>query len=211
MPFTREQVNDVKMIIKETVKELLNDDNFISLISNKLEQKMGITEIKQKVNDLNQTLAKLQQENKQLRGEIDRFNQHTKRKSLRINGVSENPGENLPREIVSLCKDKCRVEIAESDLENCFRIGRVQNGKSRTVLVTFTNQVNRQRILQNRKSLKGTPLTIVEDMTQYNYQLLRRAKDKYGKHNAWYYGGQVRVNINGVKSVVKCLEDIDGF
>nr|CAI5854054.1 unnamed protein product [Callosobruchus analis] len=106
------------MIIKETVKELLNDDNFISLISNKLEQ-----------NDLNQTLTKLQQENNQLRGEMDKFNQHIKRKSLRINGVSENPGENLPREIVSICKDKCRVEIAESDFENCFRIGRIQNGR----------------------------------------------------------------------------------
>nr|CAI5838612.1 unnamed protein product [Callosobruchus analis] len=106
--------------------------------------------MKQKVNDLNQTLTKLQQENKQLRGEMDKFNQHIKGKLLRINGVSENPGENLLREIVSICRDKCRVEIAESDFENCFRIGRIQNGKSRTVLVTFTNQVTRQKILQNR-------------------------------------------------------------
>nr|CAI5836627.1 unnamed protein product [Callosobruchus analis] len=142
---------------------------------------------------------------------MDKFNQHIKRKSLRINGVSENPGENLPREIVSICKDRCRVEIAESGFENCFRIGRLQNGKSRTVLVTFTNQVTRQRILQNTKSLKGTSVTIVDDMTRYNYQLLRRAEDKYGRDNAWYYGGQVRVNINRLKSVIMCFQDINGF
>nr|CAI5857149.1 unnamed protein product [Callosobruchus analis] len=50
-----------------------------------------------------------------------------------------------------------------------------------------------------------------EKLKGTSVKLLRREKDTYGKDNSWYYGRQFRVKINGVKSVVKCFEDIDGF
>lgn len=210
MPFTREQVNDVKIIIKETICELLNDEKFLSMIADKVEQKLKFKETQQKVQELQKEIELLKKNNKHLQGDVELLQQHIKRKSIRIHGLPESIDENIHGKVINVFKEKLKVSVAQEDLENCFRIGRNQNGK-RTVLVTFSQQNMKLKILQNRKALKGTGITIAEDMTLAKYTLLKMAMEKFGRHNVWYYGGNIRVKVDQTKHIIKTTTDLDNL
>ncbi|KAG5889033.1 hypothetical protein JTB14_009438 [Gonioctena quinquepunctata] len=70
MPFTREQVIDIKTIIKQTITELLNDDKFISAVADKVSQKLGIKETVEEVRGLHKEIEQLRNQNKQLQGDV---------------------------------------------------------------------------------------------------------------------------------------------
>lgn len=210
MPFTREQVNDVKIIIKETISELLNDEKFISTIAEKVEQKLKLKETKQTVQELQKEVEVLKYNNRKLQDDIETLQQHLKRKSIRIHGLPENNDENIHEKVIKVFKEKLKVNVTKNDIENCFRIGKDQNGK-RTVLVTVIQQNMKLKLIQNRKALKGTGITITEDMTPGKYVLLKMAMEKFGKDNVWFYGGDIRVKKDQTKKIIRTKIDLDGL
>nr|CAH7745579.1 unnamed protein product [Callosobruchus chinensis] len=212
MPYTRQEIGDIKVIIKETITELFADDNFINLLAGKLEQKLErrlcIPEMKEKVNELQKEMVSLKHQNSQLQGEVDKLNQHIKRKSLIIHGIKESSNEDIRNTVTKFFKDRLNTNIPSEELENCFRIGRKPNGK-RPVLTTLRLQSTKWSLLKNRKALKGTGITITEDMTKANYNLLKKAKEQLGQENVWFYGGLIKGKLGSMKYTIENEDDID--
>ncbi|CAH1966951.1 unnamed protein product [Acanthoscelides obtectus] len=72
MPLTRDQMADVKLI-KQTIEELLSDDKFLTLISNKIEQKLGIKESQQKMVELEKQIVDLRHAKNKLECDLEKF------------------------------------------------------------------------------------------------------------------------------------------
>lgn len=208
MPFTRDQIDDIKCIIKQTITELLTDDKFTAMIAEKVSQKLNIEDMQNKLKDMEKTVKTLQEVNKNITNKMESLQQHMKRKSLRIYGVSEEPNENLHEKTIKIVNEKVKVKINAEDIENCFRTGRNHNGK-RPILLTVNKYVTKQNIIMNRKLLRGTNIMISEDMTFENHKLLREAETTIGKGKVWFYNGKISAKIGPTTHHIKSSEDIN--
>lgn len=206
--FTREQISDLQVIIKQTIEQLLNDKAFLNTIVESIQEKLEIKETQKKVKELTTEVENLKKENKALEDNMERMEQHRKRKSIRIHGVTESREERVSEKVIETLKDKMKINIRNDEMENCFRTGKTRNGK-RSILVTLTREDIKKTIVQNRGKLKGTGISIAEDVTPGKYALSLQAKQKLGKENVWILGGEIRARLNQGTIIIKNKDDLD--
>ncbi|CAH1962420.1 unnamed protein product [Acanthoscelides obtectus] len=167
-------MTDVKLIIKQTIEELLSDDKFLTLISDKIEQKLGIKE--KQIVDLRHVKNKVE-------FDLEKFQQHARRKSFRIVGMKESHGTSVLEQVLTLCEDNLKTRVLEENIENCFWLGRKKN-EQRSVL--FTVNSHKMKLLRNRKLLKGSGIALTEDMSPARYNLYQNAVQKWGKRRSGF-------------------------
>ena len=63
-------------------------------------------------------------------------------------------------------------------------------------------------VFKNKKNLKGTGVSISENLTQLRYDLLQKAGEKYGKNNVWSIEGRVMTIINNRYKVINSVGDL---
>ena len=57
-------------------------------------------------------------------------------------------------------------EINIEDLDRTHRIGKVNNGKSRPIIVKFARYNVRKKVFHNKRKLKGKNMSITESLTK---------------------------------------------
>lgn len=107
-PDTRGKTVDIKSIIKETITELLSDDNFISRVADKVKKNRGLEEIEQKLNECVEVDA-LKKQNMQLSQHIDKAEQYSRRNNLRIFGIPEAEGEKEKELETTVIVSSCQI------------------------------------------------------------------------------------------------------
>ena len=75
----------------------------------------------------------------------------------------------------------------------------------------FSNYNTRQRGFQARRKLKGTQITIVENLTSKRVAILSKERDKFGVRNVWSLDGRIFAVVEGVKTRIDSIEQIDGL
>ena len=85
-----------------------------------------------------------------------------------------------------ICKKKLNIE----DLDRTHRIGKVNNGKSRPIIVKFARYNVRKKIFHNKRKLKGKN---TESLTMLRVKKLNEARDLYDRNNVWTYDGRIMV------------------
>lgn len=154
----------------------------------------NITALQKDVDEIKTQVRKNSDDIIKMQNRIDNLEQKTKCRTLRFNGVPEDQDDEtkLGSTILSIINEKLKIVANLNIFESLFRVG--QKGESpRSVLVNFNKVSVRNQILQARKKLKGSEYTIYEDLTASKYNLLRLAKEKYGKNKAWTTSGKVYV------------------
>ncbi|CAH1964598.1 unnamed protein product [Acanthoscelides obtectus] len=210
MPLTRDQMADVRLIIKQTIEELLSDDKFLTLISDKIEQKLGIKESQQKMVELEKQIVDLRHAKNKLECDLGKFQQHARRKSFRIVGMKESHGISVLEQVLTLCEDNLKTRVLEENIENCFWLGRKKN-EQRSVLFTVNSHNLKMKLLRNRKLLKGSGITLTEDMSPARYKLYQKAVQKWGKQKTWFYNGEIWVKLRDNKLQIKTEEDLNNM
>ena len=81
-------------------------------------------------------------------------------------------------------------EINFEDLDRTHRIGKVNNGKSRPIIVKFVRYNVRKKIFHNKRKLKGKN---TERLTMLRVKKLNEARDLYDRNNVWTYDGRIMV------------------
>ena len=81
-------------------------------------------------------------------------------------------------------------EINIEDLDRTHRIGKVNNGKSRPIIVKFARYNVRKKIFHNKRKLKGKN---TESLTMLRVKKLNEARDLYDRNNVWTYDGRIMV------------------
>ena len=89
---------------------------------------------------------------------------------------------------------------------------RKQTTRHRPIIIKFATYRTRQAVLKARRRLKDTGLTIVEDLTKSNYDILKKAKSSSKVTSVWSQDGRIiaalKTSGNGtLKKVVTSMEE----
>ena len=113
-----------------------------------------------------------------------------------------------------LFNEKLGVDVHIKDIDCTHRIGRQkQKNKDapRPIIVKFGNYNTRQKVFQARRKLKGTLITMVENLTRKRVAILSKARNKFGVRNVWSLDGRIFAVEEGVKIRINSIEQTDGL
>ena len=84
-------------------------------------------------------------------------------------------------------KEKKSLDVSTVDFERTHRnvAPPKQSGKVRPVIVKFVWYNDRRKIYINKKLLRGTEVSITENLTAHRVAKVKRAKEKFGFKNVW--------------------------
>uniref|UniRef100_A0A1Y1MUD8 L1 transposable element RRM domain-containing protein n=1 Tax=Photinus pyralis TaxID=7054 RepID=A0A1Y1MUD8_PHOPY len=207
MEYTREQKMEISTIIKESITALLEDRDFMD----KLAAKVAMS-IEKKLEDFKiQTegrLNNLKKENVKLATELDELKQYSRRNNIRVFGIPETSGENVEDKFLSVTKDRMSIVLMPNEIERCHRIGKKINNKPRPVIIKFMSYKTKALLYLNKKLLKGTGITLREDLTSDRAKLYKLAVDKYGFNNVWTYDGVIKLKLKNTIQSIRSADDI---
>ncbi|KAG5865860.1 hypothetical protein JTB14_003849 [Gonioctena quinquepunctata] len=207
MVFTKDQKNDIKQIICECFK----DDKFLDSLSDKLSElvstKLGekIGELENKLDKMNERIIQLADNNQKLQMELDQVQQDKKIANLRMYGIKETKNENILEVVQQIFTDKLSLDLDDRRISSCYRIKSNQDGEGITkpIIVKFASSDDCRMVLRNKKKLKGSRVTITEDLTESRYDIFVNVREIYGKRNVWTQSGKICILIDGKKHYTK--------
>lgn len=206
MPLTRDQINEIKGVIKSTIVDMFTKDaDFIATV---LDKAVG-----DKIKEMNKTTCEkvngLETQVNLLKGRIIGFEQYNKRKNIRILGLPAKRGENLFDVIKGLFKDRLKIDVGNDDIDDCYRVinKNVHTDESKAIIVKFISFHVKQKVLQSKKLLKGSKIYIYEDLTKQRHNTLSTAINKFGSRNVWTVDGKIKVKYGGKIHTLK--SDLD--
>lgn len=201
-------------LIQRVVENLLISEPFL----NKLCEAVSKTvrrEIEQTIQGYEAKVESLQSELLEAKLKIDNLNEkmdwNARSKNLRIYGVPDNLGENTSAVMVDLITNKMKCDISNNDVSDCFRLGKYDNNKPRAIVVKFVRKQKREDVFSKKKNLKGTRITVREDLTAQRLNILKTAINKCGNKNVWTTNGIVMVKCNTIIHKILNLSDLDKF
>lgn len=213
MLLTRDQKAEVKDLIEATIKSLLgNEGDFVKQLSDNIADKVAI-----KIKHIEQRVEMLEKENNYLRTKLNSTEQFSRRLNIRISGVREDNKEDVSRKVLTVLKERLKVDVNSSDIDCCYRVRRNTNrrdssgggdGKNRAVLVRFTSYRAKLAVMKNRKNLKGSGYVLYEDLTKDNHRLYRDCVEKLDRRRVWTKEGKVYVRVDGTVHRVKNSEHL---
>ena len=142
-----------------------------------------------------QKIAQLSSELRMVKHELNDLEQYGRRNNLRINGLAENDSEDTNEEIKKFAKEHLHVELVDSDFDRSHRVGKPNPDKPRAILVKFTSYRARKLLITQRRQLKGTRLSIHEDLTKKNQTLLKETSKQTGVVRSWSQDGRIFASI----------------
>lgn len=152
-------------------------------------------------NNLNITVKKNSTDIEKLKSKCDELEQYSRRSNIRIFGIPETEKEDVGQLVIQLFTQKLGLSIALSDIDRTHRTG-IKSDKVRPIIVKFVSYRVKASVLTARKLLKGTSISIKEDLTKQRYLILTSALKKYGTRNVWSNDGRIFASENGKKIVV---------
>ena len=158
--------DDVTRIASKMKSMITTDVNTLvqSLVSAKVAEEM--TPLKEEVKQLRQFKAGTIKEVIALKERVDDQEQYSRRMCVRISGVDEPDNEGTNPIILNLAA-RMSVDLRASDIDRSHRVGRSKAGRSREIIVKFTNYSARLNFIKGRKQLKNSSASIYirEDLT----------------------------------------------
>ena len=112
---------------------------------------------------------------------------------MRIHGAQESEkgdADELIKAIKTIAKDKLDIELQDTDIDRTHRIGRASD-KPRSILVKFTSYRARNILIKQRRKLKESKISIHEDLTKGNQDLLMKTSKQLGVVSTWSQDGRM--------------------
>lgn len=147
--------------------------------------------------------------NKKLYNEIDKLEQYSRRKNLRILGVPETENENVEDKVKTIIQNNLKIPLECRFIDNVHRIGKKIENKSRTIMAKFVKIDDRNRIFNNNILLKASGVAIVEDLTKRRYTMLKKIQKSIGTKNVWTRNGNIHVNTKAGLKLISNEDDIE--
>ena len=166
------------------------------------ELKSVLDPLKTSIDSLTTQLKKSEERCVELELKNDDLEQYTRRQSLRISGIKENPGENTDTLIVEFVNEVMGIKLDAEEIDRSHRVGNPKSKykPTRDVIVRFVSWKSRQKILKARKSMhqynkkNRTSYLVFEDLTKVRsalaYQARKLKKDRIIQ-DTWTSDGKI--------------------
>ena len=165
-------------------------------------------EVKEKMSHETSTNEKLRKQVDSLALQLDANEQHNRNECLLLHGVAESDKEAPSQSKALFGKlifEHLGISMNEYDIKRAHRLGqRKQNGKPRPIIVRLRDPELRNKIYFNKKSLKGKPVSITENLTKRRMQEKIAAEKLYGEKSVWTKEGRIYAKDSSgqVKTIV---------
>ena len=196
-----------------------------SMNSKLTELSLSVAEVRGEIHELrveNKTLKKevsvLKQENEAIKSkllEVEYANnlamkqandnaQYSRINNLRWYGVKEVKDENLSQRFTDMVTDKLGLhEFKRDSIEAIHRLGRpLKKGKPRPIIVRLRRNA-RDEIMESKKKLAKSGMSLMEDLTKPNLQLYNKVKDHQIVKSAWTIHGKIMICVKDSEKVVR--------
>lgn len=219
---------DSSVVDKCVMKYLSGDEVFNKLVARLNDTITAAVEtaVKSALTAVNTELDRLRDEVSSLTGKVakledrlaqktDDLEQYGRRSNLRVFGVKETAGEDTDELVVRLCQERLGVDLPVEAISRSHRVGRPPapgpDGKerSRPLIVRFNSYRDRRRVFSAKKKLKGTGVTIREDLTAQRAEVFRQAVQRFGVRSTWTIDGKVVwLRKDGTRGMATCMADL---
>ena len=162
----------------------------------------------EEVNDLRDEIARKDSEIQGLEEKLVELEQYQRRDNLRIFGIPEKANEDTDGVALKLFEDKLGIQLRRDDISRSHRIGPKVAGKVRPIIIKFTNYRPRNAVFRSKRKLKGTNITIKEDLCSERLQLLRAATEKFGHRQVFSQDGKIVVIKNDNKHFITSKHEL---
>jgi len=133
--------------------------------------------------------------------------QYSRLCNLRFRGLQVPNGADCKTVVTDFIRAKIHLLVSQDDIESAHVVpmkdkhGAAQQSDAETVdrrrnepstiIARFRQRVTRDKVIQNRKVLKSTNTTIVEDLTNLNVELMNRLRKHSQVDKTWSWNGRV--------------------
>lgn len=153
--------------------------------------------LKHKVMVLDKELERAFERIDELETKRNDLEQQGRKNSIRVLGLTDDNKkesvEDTVEKVVELVKSFGNVNICDSDIDTAHRLGVYQQGRPRPIICKFVQRRKKTEIIKERKKLKNTGVTIVEDLTKTNQQRLKDAYSLPCVERTWSSDGKLFV------------------
>ena len=226
--------SSIEKLVSEKLVAITDKQDCLQEEQEKL--KGEIHELNVSVNKLRRDVAELQNDRSILfekehnnKVNIIDMQQYTRRNCLLITGIPESTerdseGKTIPEDtdkvIMSLAKDKLGIELQVQDIDRTHRASRTLrgDGKPRAIIAKFSRYNIRDKMIKNRKKLKGTHIGIHDLLCKAKQELLDKAKDMVKRvpraQSAWSWDGNVYVLMQlgkPTRHIMRSMWDIENI
>lgn len=171
-----------------------------------LEEKFEVQ--KKEIISLKTEINNLKRDNSENEGKIEKLEQYTRRNSLRIFGLKEERNENLQDKVLQFFKNQLQEEVKVEHVDRVHRVGKFKVESTRAIIIKFVSYQQRALVFRKKKMLKGSGVTVKEDLTVYRVGVLKAAEKKYGYRNVWTMDGRIFVSEDNKILVISSFEDL---
>ena len=161
-------------------------------------------ELEQEVRNIKLANKKLQKDNDEIRrmneklatnvADLERrtvhSEQYSRKSNVRIFGLRETDGENCKEKVAQLINTKLKLQIGTADINAAHRLP-ARDNNIKPIIVRFFARDVKQTVLKNRSKLRGTGISIHEDLCKAMSQLLNRVSNHQGVKSAWAWNGNI--------------------
>lgn len=224
---------ELKSIVKETVQELLVDNQFMEVLVKKMSDKIDnlekvinknseqvvsietkmddtVTRLNERIKIVEDNICRKEQEIRKLEDKIEQIQQGNKLNNICIYGLSVDKNENLLERVKNVINNSIKLMVRDTDIVTCYRVG-INASRPQPVIVKFETQAIRNSVLLNCKNLKGTSMGITEDLTKKRLTLYRRAQEVFGRKSVFIRNGNVIVKIKDARHRISDECDIQNL
>ncbi|XP_033727646.1 uncharacterized protein LOC117316976 [Pecten maximus] len=153
--------------------------------------------LREHVGNLENACLELQDSQKRMCERFNDLEQHGRKNSIRIFGLKDTSEketvEECKEKVVKLVNTKLNVGLRGEDIDVTHRLGKFVNGKNRNVIVKFTHRTKKHEIMKEKRMLKGSGITIFEDLTKFNQDRLKEAYRLNSVKNSYSIDGKLFV------------------
>ena len=212
-------VNDEIANVRRQVDYLkLDMDNKIqTMVSNTEKINDEVKSLESKVETLAEEKTLLKRRVDKLTEDLDEMEQYSRRSCLIFVGIKETGDvpEDTDKVILDVCNNKLGLNLTQEATDRSHRLGPVRieqgnevNPSPRPIIVKFTNYHNRSMVFSSKRKLKGSPVSIMENLTARTVKLMQQAKSLVGHKQVWSLDGRLFAVKEEKKIRIKREEDL---
>ena len=192
-------VEEINLKYEKTVEHLESRVHELEINNDKLEEKIKLQEAE--ISSLKDSLSNVNNSTLRLRQLAVQNQQYSRKANVRIFGIEENSNiegrygnENCVNVVKDLFEQKLGVQLRDRDIDTAHRVGREDDRSRRgprAILVKFLRRADKERVIRNRKKLKGSKTIIVDDLCREMHELFNRVSNDPRVESAWTYNGKI--------------------
>lgn len=214
---TKNSSKDSKAMVSDSASKQMTLDDKLNKILSQLElTNQGVTDLNEKFDKMNTDFQNLKSKTEKnttdildINKKLDDLEQYSRRNNLRFFGIPESNNEDTAQLITQLLSTKLNISIKIEDIERTYRVGQIKQGNIRAILVKFVSYNIKAEVYKKKNNLKGTRITIREDITAERMKILNLVLGKYERKNVWTQDGRIKWFINGKTHTAITMDQYD--